>query len=139
MRKIALILLLCLCSTCYANVNDWRFHQPNLGDTELYNNEVLKDLKVELKMQHSYRKENIFIFPYNFYGESEYYTLGFYVDMDKNIANKDKASDYRILYRNSPAFYGSRGEVIPEPCTLFLLGFGGIILMRKNEKRYGTT
>lgn len=132
MKKIVLILLLCLCCNyCYAGVKDLSFHQPNLGDTELYDNNIFKDLKVELKMQHSYQKENIFILPYNFYGESEYYTLGFYVDMDRNIANNYMASDYRILYRNYPTFYDSRIEAIPEPYTLLLWGLGIFVLMRK--------
>ena len=82
MNKIVIILLLCLCSPCFADHQDLSFHQPNLGNTELYYNDVHKDLKIELKMEHSYEKNDIFIFPCEFYGESEYYRLGFYVDMD---------------------------------------------------------
>jgi len=129
MKKMAFILLFCLCSICLANNQDLTFHQPNLGNTELYSNEIYKDLKVELKMEHSYEKDNIFIFPCNYYGESEYYTLGFYVDMDKNIANEDAASNYRILYKN---YYSNRCySNVPEPCTFILFSIGSLSLLRK--------
>ena len=134
MNKLLILLILFFCvNTCYANSIDLSFHQPNLGNVELYSNEIFKDLKVELKMEHSYKQESIFILPYQFYGESEYYTLGFYVDMDKKIMNEDNASNYRILYKNyySGEYYNTFS--IPEPCTLMLLGFGIILL--NNKKR----
>jgi len=135
MNKIVIILLLCLCSPCFADHQDLSFHQPNLGNTELYYNDVHKDLKIELKMEHSYEKNDIFIFPCEFYGESEYYRLGFYVDMDKNIVNEDNASGYRILYKNYTEYQIQNGVYIPDPCTLFLLGLGGIMVFARRGRR----
>lgn len=72
-------------------------HQP-LCLTELYqgNNVLWKDLQ----LTHTYsRQDEIFLFPSNFYGESEIYSLGLFVDLDKNICNDLSANDYRILYQ----------------------------------------
>ena len=134
MNKLLTIFILLFCTNfCYADFSDLSFHQPSLGRTELYDCDVYKDLKIELRLEHSYVKMGNFIFPCDFQGESELYDLGFYIDMDKNILNGISATNYRILYRNE------RMGIIPEPCSLLLLGLGGIIIFaRKNEKHYRT-
>ena len=134
MNKLLIIFVLLFCANfCYADFYDLSFHQPSLGNTELYANGVYRDLRVDLKMEHSYVKMGNFIFPCDFQGESELYDLGFYVDMDKNIFDEISATDYRILYKNV------RTNVIPEPCSLFLLGLGGIVFCAKNEKHRRTS
>jgi hypothetical protein len=99
-------------------------HQP-LCLTELYqgNNVLWKDLR----LSHSYsRQDEIFLFPDNFYGNSEIYSLGLFVDLDKNICNDLSANDYRILY-----------QTVPETDTpsVLILGFICVLLMNRNVRR----
>jgi len=93
------------------------------------------DIKIELKLDYDYIRQNrVFLFPSNYHGQSEYYDLGFYLDLDLNIKNDYDANVYRILYQNERTFR-NKSEIIPEPSSLFILFslFPFIFLPRKNN------
>jgi hypothetical protein len=92
---------------------------------EVYRSENHDCVRVELKESYDYiRRDKVFLFPADYHGNSEYYDLGFYIDLDLRINDDLDANDYRILYKNS----------VPEPTSiLILLLFGTFIFARKRK------
>ena len=100
--------------------------------TELYTrlNYIMYE---DLQLQHTYKVfDNIFILPNEFYGETEFYDLKFYLDMDTTISNDHDANNYRILYENriSTSTYAF---VIPEP-TMMLFFTIPFLITRFSKK-----
>lgn len=106
--------------------------------TDYYRSERYDDIRVELKLEHSYiRQDKVFLLPCDYYGQSEYYDLGFYVDMDLRIKDNISANDYRILYKNNRDL-NNRNKIIPEPISLLSFLCLNIFIFRAKKGKLPT-
>lgn len=129
MKKLFIIVIFLLLASVSVLAQDFVISHQAKGSVEYYQSERYDDIWVELKMEHSYiRQDMIFLFPCDYYGNSEYYDLGFFVDMDLNIKNDFDANNYRILYQND------RVVTIPEPISILIFSCLGGILFFEQKK-----
>ena len=88
------------------------------GNVELYSQCDFTDLWIDISLSHSYEfRDEIFISPTDFQGASEFYTLGFYIDLDTRISNMYDANNYRILYWFPEYEHEHCVAPIPEPSS----------------------
>ena len=135
MKKVLIFFILLLVTKMsYASVIT-NFEKPFQATehAELYENHNL--LEVDLVLQHEYYVEDrIFIVPYKFYGESEIYTLGFYVDMSDNLETNIQKNNLRAFYQFSlpenTNTYVTVKNVIPEPLTTMAICFIALLILR---------
>jgi len=72
------------------------------GNTEI-NQNIDPPLHVYLPLTHTYKRvDSISILPWEYYGISELYTLGFYEDVDYRIKNWQEANWYRKRFKSHP-------------------------------------
>ena len=132
MIKIFLFILF-LCDISYANLI---LHQPR-GDIQFGNTELISNLGdplvVDLMLHEKYeRQDEIFIMPVDYQGDSELYTLGFFVDWEEINTDLD-ANWFRSYYifksipeKEYPKIDMIEPRIIsvPEPPMIILYLFG---------------
>lgn len=137
MLKIVLLLLFCFANVCNASIFETP-HQPRFdvqhGNTETYlNHDPLLFVPIEEHLDYG-QWDQIFIFPKNYYGGAELYTLGFFVDRDTHISNDFLANDYRITHIYSQV-ENEQFNIVPElPSFLSLLILSSMILFYRRNR-----
>ena len=143
-KKTIVIVLLFLTNIALGDM--WTIpHQPrhdvNIGNTELGLNSP-DGLYKDLRLSNSYEVvDKIYILPCDFQGESELYTLGFYVDWKYDIKNDYEANLWRVLYKYEYSiedFSENNTISVPEPNNLFLM-IVIILLLRMNKRGRSVT